>query len=325
MNNNEVTQLASMSTTDAKEQYKRFVEFTKELLVEKRDFGSIPGISKPSLLKPGAEKLRLFYGLGVKIERTWEVMDIEKDFYDVSYKVTIKDKNWFDIGECEGSCNTYEDNYRFRREKKVKPSAEIEAKKKEDWTGRNRKYDNARQRQERVENSNKIGKKNTIQKMAQKRAYVWAILLSTGASEFFTQDVEDMWFAAADTGETIPAATGTAAPASSSAQTAQPASSGWPISDKQLNFLGSILTRHKFEKKDEILAKMIDKYCPGKTLDTLTTKDWSMLIDKAQDKSTLEFDLWLDELPFGEMVDSAPASAQPAQVTAKTDDDDLPF
>ena len=31
--------------------------------------------------------------------------------------------------------------------------------------------------------------------MAQKRAFVWAILMATGASEFFTQDVEDMGIA----------------------------------------------------------------------------------------------------------------------------------
>ena len=34
--------------------------------------------------------------------------------------------------------------------------------------------------------------KNTIMKIAQKRAFVGAMLLATGASEFFTQDIEDM-------------------------------------------------------------------------------------------------------------------------------------
>ena len=42
------------------------------------------------------------------------------------------------------------------------------------------------------EYDNKYSLKNTIQKMAQKRAFVWAILIATGASEFYTQDVEDM-------------------------------------------------------------------------------------------------------------------------------------
>lgn len=44
----------------------------------------------------------------------------------------------------------------------------------------------------RLPNPDVIGQKNTIMKMAQKRAFVGAILLATGASEFYTQDIEDM-------------------------------------------------------------------------------------------------------------------------------------
>lgn len=44
----------------------------------------------------------------------------------------------------------------------------------------------------RVLNPEVIGLKNTIMKMAQKRAFVGAVLIATGASEFFTQDIEDM-------------------------------------------------------------------------------------------------------------------------------------
>ncbi len=33
---------------------------------------------------------------------------------------------------------------------------------------------------------------NTIQKMAQKRSLVGAVLIATGATEFFTQDLEDL-------------------------------------------------------------------------------------------------------------------------------------
>lgn len=46
--------------------------------------------------------------------------------------------------------------------------------------------------QYRVLNPDVVGLKNTIMKMAQKRAFVGAVLLATGASEFFTQDIEDM-------------------------------------------------------------------------------------------------------------------------------------
>jgi hypothetical protein len=44
----------------------------------------------------------------------------------------------------------------------------------------------------RVLNHDIMSMKNTIMKMAQKRAFVGAILLATGASEFFTQDIEDI-------------------------------------------------------------------------------------------------------------------------------------
>lgn len=46
--------------------------------------------------------------------------------------------------------------------------------------------------QYRCPNPDLIGLKNTIMKMAQKRAFVGAVLIATGASEFFTQDIEDM-------------------------------------------------------------------------------------------------------------------------------------
>lgn len=44
----------------------------------------------------------------------------------------------------------------------------------------------------RILNPDVIGVDNTLMKMAQKRSFVGAMLLATGASEFFTQDVEDM-------------------------------------------------------------------------------------------------------------------------------------
>lgn len=43
----------------------------------------------------------------------------------------------------------------------------------------------------RIPNDNIYDQVNTIKKMSQKRSFVGAILLTTGASEFFTQDLED--------------------------------------------------------------------------------------------------------------------------------------
>jgi hypothetical protein len=43
-----------------------------------------------------------------------------------------------------------------------------------------------------IENTEPFDLVNTLQKMAQKRALVAAVLVGTGASQFFTQDIEDM-------------------------------------------------------------------------------------------------------------------------------------
>nr|DAS07692.1 MAG TPA: hypothetical protein [Caudoviricetes sp.]DAW73403.1 MAG TPA: hypothetical protein [Caudoviricetes sp.] len=39
--------------------------------------------------------MRLVYGLQAFTEKTTETLDIDRDFYDVNYMVTIKDKNGF--------------------------------------------------------------------------------------------------------------------------------------------------------------------------------------------------------------------------------------
>ena len=55
--------LPAMSLEVALARRAAIVEFTRRLMVKDQDFGEIPGTSKPTLLKPGAEKLCNFFGL----------------------------------------------------------------------------------------------------------------------------------------------------------------------------------------------------------------------------------------------------------------------
>ena len=182
-----------MGISDMQNRYNDFAEFSKSILKEKLDYGTIPWISKPSLFKPWAEKLRVAYGLGVEITRTGEMLNLESDFYDVNYLATIKDRNGNIIAQCEGSANTNEDKYRYTWIPGEKPATkEEEDKLKALKQGKWSKPNGTWQWMQKAEASNRISLKNTIQKMAQKRAFVGAILMATGASEFFTQDVEDM-------------------------------------------------------------------------------------------------------------------------------------
>lgn len=232
------TTLSMQMTVEwAKRWYNDFVEFSKSIMKKDLDFGVIPGVAKPSLLKPGAEKLRLVYGLGVLTDRVDEKMDIDKDFYDVTYKTTITDKTWVIIAQCEWSASTLEDKYRRRNisydKKPDNRDALVEQWRAKETTARDaRKTANKPRKDEaerlksegkwfrkkeweeffryevvgtktsyqvREEALNKIGNKNTLQKMAQKRSFVGAILSATWASEFYTQDVEDMVLGDVDT------------------------------------------------------------------------------------------------------------------------------
>lgn len=194
------TELTMQPLETTKSRYAQFVEFSKEMMKDKLDYWIIPGVSKPSLFKPWAEKLRLVYGLQVFIEKTGETLDIDRDFYDVNYMATVKDKNGLVLGMCEWSCNTMEERYNFTAWKDAsKPmkdwkqdDLEIERLKAE-GLGKRKRWGSGWVWQQREQvKSWKLTHKNTIQKMAQKRAYVGAILNATGASEFYTQDVEDM-------------------------------------------------------------------------------------------------------------------------------------
>lgn len=191
------------------------VEFVKKIMVEGTDFGKIPGAGdKPTLLKPGAEKLSTFFGLtpvfiSVGVVEDWTGDDHKGEpFFYYRYKCELH-RNGNLIASSEGSCNTWESKYRYRKAERTCPqcgAAAIIKGKKEyggGWIcfgrkgGCGAKYsegDPVIESQEvgRVANPDVADQVNTAQKMAQKRALIAATLLAVNASEFFTQDIEDM-------------------------------------------------------------------------------------------------------------------------------------
>ena len=128
--------------------------FVKTVLVAGTDYGIIPRCSKPSLLKPGAEKVLHYLGLVARTVVTSRMEDFnDNGFFAYECKVTILDGNGTVKGEGYGCCNTREPKY-------VKGSG--------------------------------FASMNTVLKMAKKRALVDAVLNVACLSSFFTQDVEDM-------------------------------------------------------------------------------------------------------------------------------------
>lgn len=180
----------------AKDHMVAFNQFKKELCRDGVDYGRIPGTNKPTLFKPGAEKLRVAFHLRHEVQETSKTIDLEAGFVDFEYKVIIRNQSGELIGEGIGSCNSWEDKYLFTgwRNTKKKPSDTEKYEAESQSIGRYRKAGNAWIWQERRRKpvNELVALKNTIQKMAKKRAFVDAILTTTGGSEFFTQDVEDM-------------------------------------------------------------------------------------------------------------------------------------
>lgn len=184
------------------------------------DYGTVPGSSKPTLLKAGAEKATSFFGLAPRFtdaevinDWTGENHGGEPFFY---YRRTCNlYRGSTLIVSVDGSCNSWEKKYRYRGGERVCPSCGKSAIKKSKFPPRNKElgstpgwycFDKAggcgaefaandpaitEQQLGQVKNPDVADLVNTILKMADKRALVAATLIATGLSEYFTQDVED--------------------------------------------------------------------------------------------------------------------------------------
>lgn len=155
-------------------------EMVSKALQKGRDFDTIPGTNKPTLLKPGAERINAAYGLAAEyhlvereidhdrpvhyVKRTWEwgQRKGEKIWTETPgqseglYRYVVECRlihraSGIVIGQGIGSCSTMESKY-------IDRPRDLE---------------------------------NTVLKMASKRAYIAATLNTHGLSDQFTQDVED--------------------------------------------------------------------------------------------------------------------------------------
>jgi len=157
-------------------------------LKEGKDYGTIPGTSKPTLYKAGAEKIVV---LG-KLRSTFDVLDETKDWDKEFFQFEIRWNLWIGeniIVQGVGLCSSKEDKYRYRwlPEKRLPNNVKKENLPYKELNGKYGKY-----KVYRVENEDVCSIANTILKMAKKRALVDAALLVGSLSELFTQDVEDL-------------------------------------------------------------------------------------------------------------------------------------
>lgn len=201
-----------MDLTLAKKRLAEFQEFVNSYLVPGEDWGEVvPGSKKRNLLKPGADKLCEVYGIADTYpqERIRRVEDWTKEppLFDYEITCVLVDRRTLSvITEGMGSCNSWEDNYRYRKGERVCPQCGVAAirrsnKEGEGWycwrkisgCGANFDVDDeaiTKQSAEKVVNMSTPTLKNTILKMAKKRAKIDATISATRSSGIFTQDMD---------------------------------------------------------------------------------------------------------------------------------------
>jgi hypothetical protein len=203
-----------LSVEQAVARYEAVVKFVKSIMREGVDFGTIPGTDKPSLWKAGAEKLTTFFGLTKRFQLVEKVEDWSgvdhggEPFFYYVYRCGLYHGDAL-IAESDGSCNSFEKKYRWRQAERTCPTCETAAiiKGREEFGGgwvcfkkkggcgatfADGSTEIEGQQVGRIPNPDIADQVNTMQKIAQKRAFVGATLLGVNASEFFTQDIEDM-------------------------------------------------------------------------------------------------------------------------------------
>lgn len=167
------------------------------------DYGKIPGTgSKPTLLKPGAEKLCLMFRLAPKYA-TQKTFDGQHLTVESTCQIVALDGTF--LGEASAMASTKESKWAYRKAERICPTCQKPAiiKGKAEYGGGwicwskkggcNAKFaDGAAaiegQQTGRVANEDMADSYNTVLRIAEKRAYLAAVRLVTGCSSIFDEE-----------------------------------------------------------------------------------------------------------------------------------------
>jgi hypothetical protein len=209
-----------------------------KVLVPNEDYGAIIDGGKPTLLKPGAEKLASAFKLSADPQIESIVENWETGLFYYRYRCVLTHRETGQVwGSGIGSCSTHEEKYGYRWVGEDRVPAHLDKSALPTRSGSITEFEFAIQKAEtggkygkpaeywqafndamnkgtairgerktakgmsvtwsiggteyRIPNINVFDTVNTVDKMAQKRALVAAVLVATNASAFFTQDIED--------------------------------------------------------------------------------------------------------------------------------------
>lgn len=190
---------------------RRAATIQRELMTKDVDYGLIPGTGqKPTLFKPGAEKMATMFGLRAD-DITTDIVygdGVTAPHISVTARCPLKNPQGVVVAMGAGNCNSWESRYRWRTAQRACPKCGnvgtiLRSKQDGGWfcwakkggcgaTFRAGDRGIEGQMLGKVENTEPFDLLNTILKMSIKRAFVDATLRATATSGLFTQDVEDM-------------------------------------------------------------------------------------------------------------------------------------
>ena len=160
-------------------------EVMQAVMKENTHYGIIPGCKKPSLWKPGAEVL--FTTFRISVDPIVEDLSTPDE---ARFRVTARatSSSGTQLGSALGEASSNEEKYQWRE---VVCSEEWDAT---PLDSRRTKWKNGSRGPYSVDQvrTNIADSRNTVLKMAAKRASVALALQVTAASDIFTQDIEDL-------------------------------------------------------------------------------------------------------------------------------------
>jgi hypothetical protein len=191
---------AAASIKAVKVQLAAVQQLMREVMVPDEDYGIIPGCKKPSLYKPGAEKLCLMFRL-----RAEPTITEERDGNHLTIKARVvlySIVTGLEVGAAEGRCSTKESKYAYRNAAKVCPQCGKESiiKGKEEFGGgwlcfakkggcgakwADGAAEIESQADGKVANEDIADQYNTVLQMAVKRGYVSVARTATAAGSIF--------------------------------------------------------------------------------------------------------------------------------------------
>jgi len=171
------------------------IEAMQKVMKQDVDYGIIPGTPKPTLYKPGSEKILSMFHLAVE-PRVEDLSTPDCIRYRVFVTVTHAPSGVV-LGTGIGEASSAEAKYQWRAVVCDEEWNETpEDRKRTKWKKGGSGAYSVRQVRADMEDV-----ANTVLKMAKKRAQIDATLTCTAASDMFSQDIEDLREAGLDTGE----------------------------------------------------------------------------------------------------------------------------